>query len=365
MEKKREISIAKGVAIILMLLGHIFINKETQHIHDFIYSFHMPFFFIISGYCFSEHHLNNPKQYIKKRINTLYFPYVFWLSIFAFLHNDLLNSRIYDINDLWGCAGLYTRHDLISNLYNIVFYLDGKEILVGQLWFIRTLFFAVIAVFFLIKYFRNYLNKLMFVFIMISPFVCYINFNKIPYLHFTNWVYIGIILYYIGYFYKKNDKLQHGKLIISLCGAIFLIYLAIRFPITHPDYKTIYIYIATSLLGFELVFFISRILIKIDKLEIFDYIGNHTISILILHFIFFRLLTLIIIKLRNDNIQLLSFHPLPEQYVHIYWALYLIIGIVLPIIIQELYRISKNYILKLIKQIMLMKYTINKYEQYD
>lgn len=160
MEKKREISIAKGIAIILMLLGHIFINKDTRYVHDFIYSFHMPFFFIISGYCFSEYHLNNTKQYIKKRINTLYFPYVFWLSAFAILHNYLLNSGIYNINELWGCSGLYTSHDLFENLYNIVFYLDGKEILVGQLWFIRTLFFAVIAVFLLIRYFGNYINNI-------------------------------------------------------------------------------------------------------------------------------------------------------------------------------------------------------------
>lgn len=173
-----------------------------------------------------------------------------------------------------------------------------------------------------------------------------------PYLHFTNWIYVGMILYYIGYFYKKKDKIQHGKPIISLFGAIFLFFVAIRFPITQPDYRTIYLYIITSLFGFEFVFFISKILIKIDRFKIFDYIGNHTISILILHFIFFRLLTLIIIKFRNDGIQLISAHPLPEQYVHSYWLLYLIIGIGLPIIIHEFYRASKRNIIKSYKHIV-------------
>lgn len=46
------ISIAKAIGIILMVIGHVF-DKESWGIH-FIYMFHMPLFFVLSGYFFKE-----------------------------------------------------------------------------------------------------------------------------------------------------------------------------------------------------------------------------------------------------------------------------------------------------------------------
>ena len=127
-----------------MVAGHIFITNETQPLHDFIYSFHMPLFFILSGFCFSKKHLSSFKPYIRKKIHSLYFPYVIWLSFFAILHNFLFHIGIYNTTDLWGCEGIYTCERFFLNLYNIAIHLDGKAILVGQLWFVRTLFFVCI-----------------------------------------------------------------------------------------------------------------------------------------------------------------------------------------------------------------------------
>lgn len=46
-----SISIAKGWAIMLMVLAHANFYKMG---HDFIYMFHMPLFFVCSGYCFKD-----------------------------------------------------------------------------------------------------------------------------------------------------------------------------------------------------------------------------------------------------------------------------------------------------------------------
>lgn len=53
MEKKRidYLDIAKGIGIILVLVGHISKNDE---INRFLYLFHMPLFFIISGMLYKE-----------------------------------------------------------------------------------------------------------------------------------------------------------------------------------------------------------------------------------------------------------------------------------------------------------------------
>lgn len=50
MQKKNYIDIAKGIGIILVILGHSGVNSEIK---DFIYGFHMPLFFVISGYLYN------------------------------------------------------------------------------------------------------------------------------------------------------------------------------------------------------------------------------------------------------------------------------------------------------------------------
>lgn len=48
MNRDRAIDIAKGIGIILMVIGHFNdLDRTTSHL---IYSFHMPLFFIFSGY---------------------------------------------------------------------------------------------------------------------------------------------------------------------------------------------------------------------------------------------------------------------------------------------------------------------------
>lgn len=48
-QRFKEIDIAKGIGITLVALGHL-----TTPLHDYIYSFHMPLFFILSGFFFSR-----------------------------------------------------------------------------------------------------------------------------------------------------------------------------------------------------------------------------------------------------------------------------------------------------------------------
>lgn len=41
-----EIDVAKGLGIIMTILGH---NLDNEYINTFIYSFHMPLFFVLTG----------------------------------------------------------------------------------------------------------------------------------------------------------------------------------------------------------------------------------------------------------------------------------------------------------------------------
>lgn len=46
-----SIDIAKGIGILLMVIGHLKIPIE---LHQFIYMFHMPLFLLFQGICFSQ-----------------------------------------------------------------------------------------------------------------------------------------------------------------------------------------------------------------------------------------------------------------------------------------------------------------------
>ena len=46
-----EIDVMRGIGILLVVIGHVF--PAGKRVHTFIYSFHMPLFFIISGMALS------------------------------------------------------------------------------------------------------------------------------------------------------------------------------------------------------------------------------------------------------------------------------------------------------------------------
>lgn len=74
--KGREcwIDVAKGIGIILVVLGHVTRNENLIRI---IYSFHMPLFFFLGGWIINRNCGKNiiNKQYIKKKFANLILPF--------------------------------------------------------------------------------------------------------------------------------------------------------------------------------------------------------------------------------------------------------------------------------------------------
>ena len=69
---------ARGYGIILVILGHLSLQKANI----WIYSFHVPLFFFISGYLLNDNLALKP--FIIKKLKALMIPY-FSLGIIAFL----------------------------------------------------------------------------------------------------------------------------------------------------------------------------------------------------------------------------------------------------------------------------------------
>ena len=77
---------ARGIGVVLVVLGHaisdtVMDNPLFSRLFYFIYSFHMPLFFFISGYCGSKaikcDTISEKCKYIRSRFSRLMIPYFF------------------------------------------------------------------------------------------------------------------------------------------------------------------------------------------------------------------------------------------------------------------------------------------------
>lgn len=64
------IDIMKGIGITLVIIGHM---QDSFCLHKFIFSFHMPLFFILAGYFFSPR--EGVKEGLVKDVRRLLVPY--------------------------------------------------------------------------------------------------------------------------------------------------------------------------------------------------------------------------------------------------------------------------------------------------
>lgn len=77
MNRNQWMDVAKGIAIILMVIGH---TSIPDYLSRFIYSFHMPLFFIASGWmtCWTKYTV---KAFLYKKVKSLVGPFLIYSSI--------------------------------------------------------------------------------------------------------------------------------------------------------------------------------------------------------------------------------------------------------------------------------------------
>lgn len=130
-ERIEWVDVIKGFAIIMVMWGHTYNNAL---IHVFIYSFHIPLFFLMSGYFFSIKNMKY-KDFLWYKIKTLLFP----MAIFS-----IINVFIQIIINFDNLAIIPKR------LAGIFIELRGSQYDSG-LWFITCLFVAELIYWIVIK----------------------------------------------------------------------------------------------------------------------------------------------------------------------------------------------------------------------
>lgn len=132
------IDFLKGIGIILVVIGHV---SQNGRINDFIYSFHMPLFFFISGFLFNYRKENFTKNKFKKImipyfISCIVF-YLYWLLI----ERKIRNQNIDVMMPLKNIFCMQSIND--GYVFNIV------------LWFLPCLFIVENIFYYCNKIFKN------------------------------------------------------------------------------------------------------------------------------------------------------------------------------------------------------------------
>lgn len=274
----------KGFAIILVVLGHTYSNDNIITI--WINSFHMPLFFMISGYLikYKESIYKNQSFKWKHKLKKIMLPYLIFgifISLFLSILSYLGGQNFYDI--------------LSKNFINIVT-LEGVQ----ALWFLPCLFIAEY-----LFYLVNLCGKKGYIIVTILFIITLIMHNKlnqgVNLVFARSFIALGFIT--IGYLlFMLINKLK-----ISISSIIFMSVICLIFSIINSPSATIYnlkfnniiFYIITSLSGSLGVILLFK---KLDKInfKLLKFYGANSIIILCMHGIIIEIIRLLDYKIVNN-----------------------------------------------------------------
>ncbi|MCQ2081974.1 MAG: acyltransferase family protein [Lachnospiraceae bacterium] len=279
--RQKWIDNAKGIAILMIIIGHVSGGLGDNFNFKFVYGIHLVTFFIISGFNLNKKSISS--EYLNKSFKRLMIPYFY--TSFAILITDVLNNYIHHketIEEITKTIG----NDLIR-----IFFASGSitkfgtiEIgtRIGAIWFLPALFFAKLL-------FQIVLNKFSDNDEIIGACcgcVALLGYVSARFIWFPFSIQSGMMatfFLWIGYEIKnKNllDQLNNKRYLLSL--AILLI--GIRLEYCNVGFVTAYINdvilsIIVGIAGFVLIYWMSTIF----KGIILEKIGRNSLYVLCAH----------------------------------------------------------------------------------
>lgn len=198
------IDIAKGLAIICVIIGHTFAkyDKLDRLVITFIYSFHVPLFFILSGF-FVKDQTYDVKKTIIKKAKQLLLPYAV-INVLRYITKLIIVG--------FSIPGL--KNFILSLLYANDSRAHTKFCIIaappiGMTWFLPALFFCQIIYICLNNFARKY-NTSIGIIVVIMGLVSY-GLNDIIWLPFSlQQAMTGLVFYHIGFLLKKHHIIENS-----------------------------------------------------------------------------------------------------------------------------------------------------------
>ncbi len=363
-----EIDIIKALGIICVVIGH-----SGSPLTDFIYLFHMAIFFMASGFCYKKVNPNFVMllSYIKRKIKSLWVPLFVWNAIFVFLHNFFININVYTDNPRIfdyvsgthiGTTVGYNEIDIFLQLLKGFLFWTSEEIF-GASWFLRILFIVIVG-YVLVDYIclnskNNYIiQSLISVLFLMAGYLCSIKNYSFHGLEDSLSCYclyhIGVMLRYYHERVVYSKRMALVNFFISLSVLIYLNKIG-TISLGNNRYENPLFLLLSSLAGWILLMSVSIFLKDVKCTCLLQLIGKRTISILILHFLAFKIVALGVVLYYKIPIFCVAAFPNLYGERGGIWIIYSLIGVIVPICISLFYEKTK-YILRLFLQLIINIY---------
>lgn len=277
MKKQRieYIDIAKGIAIWLMIIGHQDICMSAR---VYIYSFHMPLFFILSGMFFKRE--LSLRSNIAISVRTLLIPYfvfsiinlsICWIS--PYLHPELYyNLQGIDVL-VAAIKGIFIGTDIITKT---------SFMPLGALWFLIALFLIRVFCCFLARIIKN---DILFIIVSVGMAILFFILMKSVYVFSLRCAMLALPFFVFGYGVKKIDvRLWSNKPIILIaCVLYFILIIPLNGNCTIAECKygnNLGLFYLNGIIGTIMVVMAASL---VRSCLLAEKIGRHTLMILGLH----------------------------------------------------------------------------------
>jgi len=331
--------IAKALAIILIVVGH-----AQSPFTNFIYLFHVPLFFFVSGYFYKTKYALHPLLFVKRKIIKLYIPFLIYELIFLMLHNYFITIGIYGSNYN---VHYYNNNDFIYYFINTITFGNSEQLL-EVMWFVTSLF-TVHTLFvntnFLILKINRFNREIIRFIIIFTYFIIGLTLSSlnISLMRQIDTSLVAIFIYYLGYLYKVYEKKIPFNIYFFTLSLLTLIIgsYSPKIDMLFNHYNNPFMFVFNSICGIYFIIYISKQFLN-KNIKIFTSLGKKTLIVMALHFLAFKIINIIQIYVYNYDISRLAEFPIISGK-NGWWIAYSFIGISIPLII---YNIKTNVLLQ-------------------
>lgn len=290
----------KGFGIMLVVFAH---HSLPVSLNNYIYSFHMPLFFFVSGFLFDfGKYAESASSFVKKKFRSLIVPY-FYFAVLTYLFYFLLDKVL--------PFGFFEHSTLYDVIYTILYAPGDSNLINPPLWFLPCLFVTVLLFYGFSKMCYGKPRKLV-LWIIAAGVIGYLYPEYVPFrLPWTADVALSAVVFYgagnlfkkftdseveseSGIILKADSNLremfpQVRKFLPGVFILLNLLYLGyvLEFPMTDETNMNVMEYGSFFwfyLLAFSGIFTIVYFFKKIGSSRILEYYGRNSLIVLALHY---------------------------------------------------------------------------------
>lgn len=203
------LDITKGIGIIFMVLGHLHFSDDVFNLY--IYAFHMPLFFIVSGMLFNQE--RPVASIIRSRAKALLIPY-------------LVFGGIYGVVYIANCILTHDSEAVKSGLKIMLLYPTDRFPYESALWFLPVMFITSVAYAAIRKAMNLKLASIVCLAIGIFGFA-YPVLTEVRLPWGIDTAFVALLFFHTGYLMKHYKLVERIKDIKQKQTAIFLLSLIV------------------------------------------------------------------------------------------------------------------------------------------